>query len=112
MVIVKDAGVTTGAFYGYYNSKEELFEALVDDKYQHIINMYVSTQNEFLMLLTASAGTKYENMIHEMCEVETKVTYDFIKVIDKGKVAQEGNPAQLIKEDGIYSDMLRLQMGQ
>ena len=23
--IVKDAGVTTGAFYGYYKSKEELF---------------------------------------------------------------------------------------
>ena len=45
--IVKDAGVTTGAFYGYYNSKEELFEALVEDKYQHIMNMYVSTQDEF-----------------------------------------------------------------
>ncbi|MCI1931813.1 MAG: TetR/AcrR family transcriptional regulator [Clostridia bacterium] len=27
--IVKKAGVTTGAFYGYYNSKEELFDALV-----------------------------------------------------------------------------------
>ena len=27
--IVKMAGVTTGAFYGYYKSKEELFEALV-----------------------------------------------------------------------------------
>lgn len=114
--IVKDAGVTTGAFYGYYNSKEELFEALVDDKYQHIMNMYVSTQDEFkeydsakqqslmgkvshdclqdmleymyenedefLMLLTSSTGTKYENMIHEMCEVETKATYDFIKVME------------------------------
>ena len=27
--IVKMAGVTTGAFYGYYSSKEELFESLV-----------------------------------------------------------------------------------
>ena len=26
--IVKTAGVTTGAFYGYYKSKEELFDAL------------------------------------------------------------------------------------
>ena len=34
------------------------------------------------MLLTASTGTKYENMIHEMCEVETKATYDFIKVME------------------------------
>ena len=29
--IVKTAGVTTGAFYGYYDSKEDLFEALVSD---------------------------------------------------------------------------------
>ena len=28
--IVKTAGVTTGAFYGYYDSKEDLFEALVN----------------------------------------------------------------------------------
>lgn len=27
--IVKSVGMTTGAFYGYYKSKEELFEALV-----------------------------------------------------------------------------------
>lgn len=27
--IVKSAGVTTGAFYGYYDSKEKLFDALV-----------------------------------------------------------------------------------
>ena len=27
--IVREAGVTTGAFYGYYKSKEELFDAIV-----------------------------------------------------------------------------------
>ena len=32
--IVKTAGLTTGAFYGYYGSKEELFCALVDEPYQ------------------------------------------------------------------------------
>lgn len=30
--IVKEAGVTTGAFYGYYTSKEELFRALVENQ--------------------------------------------------------------------------------
>ena len=29
--IVKSVGMTTGAFYGYYKSKEELFEALVKE---------------------------------------------------------------------------------
>ena len=28
--IVKNAGVTTGAFYGYYSSKDALFTALVE----------------------------------------------------------------------------------
>lgn len=31
--IVKTAGVTTGAFYGYYDSKEALFEALAGPHY-------------------------------------------------------------------------------
>lgn len=38
--IVKNAGVTTGAFYGYYNSKEQLFSALVDESYNYLINKY------------------------------------------------------------------------
>ena len=29
--IVKSVGMTTGAFYGYYKSKEDLFEALVGE---------------------------------------------------------------------------------
>lgn len=32
--IVKTAGVTTGALYGYYASKEALFDALVEDHYK------------------------------------------------------------------------------
>ena len=38
--IVKTAGITIGAFYGYYNSKEELFSALVDESYRYIMNKY------------------------------------------------------------------------
>ncbi|MCD8027332.1 MAG: TetR/AcrR family transcriptional regulator [Erysipelotrichaceae bacterium] len=38
--IVKKAGVTTGAFYRYYDSKEILFEALVDEHAQHILDLY------------------------------------------------------------------------
>ena len=32
--IAKEAGVTTGAFYGYYKIKEELFDALEAQPYQ------------------------------------------------------------------------------
>ena len=34
--IVKDAGLTTGAFYKYYPTKEALFDALTDPYMEHI----------------------------------------------------------------------------
>ena len=38
--IVKSVGMTTGAFYGYYKSKEELFEAIVGEHYEYIHNVH------------------------------------------------------------------------
>ena len=38
--IVKDAGLTTGAFYKYYPTKEALFDALTDPYKEHIYQIY------------------------------------------------------------------------
>lgn len=48
--IVKEAGVTTGAFYGYYKSKEELFEALVGVQYTTFMDCYRGAQAAFVQL--------------------------------------------------------------
>lgn len=48
--IVKTAGVTLGAFYGYYKSKEELFEALVGEQYDYLMKCYRKAQTEFASL--------------------------------------------------------------
>lgn len=45
--IVKTAGVTTGAFYGYYDSKEELFEALVGEQYDTFMGAFKKTIQDF-----------------------------------------------------------------
>lgn len=45
--IVKTAGVTTGAFYGYYNSKEELFDALVGEQTEYVLQLFDNTVNKF-----------------------------------------------------------------
>lgn len=45
--IVKTAGVTTGALYGYYTSKAELFEALVSEAYNFVIDSYKAALREF-----------------------------------------------------------------
>ncbi len=48
--IVKTAGVTTGAFYGYYNSKEELFDALVGEQYTVMMGKFIQAQEAFTKL--------------------------------------------------------------
>ncbi len=48
--IVKMAGVTTGAFYGYYGSKEALFEALVGEQYEYFMSRFCRAQQEFANL--------------------------------------------------------------
>lgn len=45
--IVKTAGVTTGAFYGYYDSKEALFAALVGEQYETFMGAYKKAMREF-----------------------------------------------------------------
>lgn len=38
--IVRAAGVTTGALYGYYDGKEALFDALVRECYEHVMGEF------------------------------------------------------------------------
>lgn len=45
--IVKLAGVTTGAFYGYYKSKEELFEALTGEQAEYVLQLFDTTLDRF-----------------------------------------------------------------
>lgn len=45
--IVKNAGVTTGAFYGYYSSKDALFTALVEPHAAAVMGRFMTAQTEF-----------------------------------------------------------------
>ena len=45
--IVKRAGVTTGAFYGYFSSKEALFSAIVEPHAAALMGRYMETQTAF-----------------------------------------------------------------
>ncbi len=109
--IVRQAGVTTGAFYGYFKSKEELFDALAADPYHHILQMYQATLDQFhamppeqqrtcmteytiigmtamtnyiyehleafKLILCCAEGTPYENLIHDMIQMDRDATRDF-----------------------------------
>lgn len=69
--IVKKAGMTTGAFYGYYNSKEELFEALAGEHYEYLIERFKRAQTEFAKL-------PYERQPEVMGDISGKCMYDML----------------------------------
>lgn len=115
--IVKEAGVTTGAFYGYYQSKEELFCALVDEPAKNILGKFREAQNTFAnlppqmqteqmgkisgdcidwmveyiyehfdavkLLICSAEGTKYDQFIHTMVEIEIEGTHHFVQVLEQ-----------------------------
>ena len=57
--IVKSVGLTTGAFYKYYSTKEALFDALVDPYVEHLYGIYDGILEKFQSL---SAHEQTENM--------------------------------------------------
>lgn len=57
--IVKDAGLTTGAFYKYNPTKEALFDALTDPYIEHIYQIYDRVVEDFEKL---SAKEQTSNM--------------------------------------------------
>ena len=48
--IVKNAGVTTGAFYGYFSSKEALFNALLEPHAAALMGRFMEAQTSFAEL--------------------------------------------------------------
>ena len=48
--IVKNAGVTTGAFYGYFSSKEALFASIVEPHAKALMGRFMKAQTTFAAL--------------------------------------------------------------
>ena len=48
--IVKNAGVTTGAFYGYFSSKEALFASIVEPHAKALMSRFMEAQTTFAEL--------------------------------------------------------------
>jgi AcrR family transcriptional regulator len=103
--IVRDAGFTLGAFYGYYRNKEALFNALAAPA-EGLITMYKAAQDSFFarvgteetrnsrrlsteylrrfidyvyenfdafkLVICCAEGTKYQNYIHDLVELEVR----------------------------------------
>lgn len=122
--IVKNAGVTTGAFYGYFSCKEALFASIVEPHAAALMGRFMEAQTSFAgrpeaeqpehmgedsescldwmvdyicqnrepvkLLLCGAEGTSYENFVHNMVEVETESTLNYMKTLRRlGRPAPE-----------------------
>ena len=108
--IVKHAGVTTGAFYGYFSSKEALFASIVEPHAAILMSKYVNAHISFSelpaeeqpesgayihwmveyvcqhrepvkLLFCGAEGTSYENFIHNMVELEVESTFRYMETL-------------------------------
>ena len=74
--IVKNAGVTTGAFYGYFSSKEALFASIVEPHAAALMGRFMEAQTCFAELpekeqpahMGEASGNYVEWMVDYICE--------------------------------------------
>ena len=70
--IVKNAGVTTGAFYGYFSSKEALFASIVEPHAAALMGHFMESQISFAELpeeeQPAHVGKSSQSYIHWMVD--------------------------------------------
>ena len=90
--IVKDAGLTTGAFYKYYPTKEALFDALTDPYLEHIYEIYDQVVAEFEKLSSDDQTKNMASISNEGMEQMLDYVYDhydnfklLLKCGDSGK---------------------------
>ena len=73
--IVKNAGVTTGAFYGYFSSKEALFASIVEPHATALMGKFMEAQTSFAELpeseqpahMGVESGTYVDWMVDYIC---------------------------------------------
>ena len=95
--IAAEAGTTTGAIYSRYGGKEGLFSALVEPAAKEFTEIFVSVQEKFQkiepekqadymydhfeifqLLVDGAYGTKFQNFVEHLVEIETEYTYRFM----------------------------------
>ena len=121
--IVKLAGVTTGAFYGYYSNKEALFSALVEPHAAAIMGKFMQVQDHFAQLpdeeqmqqMGMESGACFDWMIDYLYEdsnheVEVEATFQFLKTLHRlGKaVPQIDRQLCHIVSSGMFSGVFEI----
>ena len=114
--IVKDAGLTTGAFYKYYPTKEKLFDALVDPYVEAVYEIYDGILNGFLELPVTEQTQNMTGASMDGMEQIVDYVYDhydnfrlLLKCGDSGKYENfiHNMVDREMKSSEVYTEKLR-----
>ena len=74
--IVKEAGFTQGAFYGYYQDKAALFNALVSDAADGLVNQFKAAQDAHFDLIPEEKTNRSQELSTEYLNYFINYIYD------------------------------------
>ena len=79
--IVREAGFTKGAFYGYYNSKEALFDALVSSAADDLIAQFKQAQQAHYELIPEDKAEQSRDLSTSYLNYFINYNFDAFKLV-------------------------------
>jgi len=103
--IVKDAGFTLGAFYGYYKDKEALFEDLVKEVAQELFSSFKSAQDSHFDLIDKEETIDTRELSTEYLKYFMDYIYDNFNEFKLLICCSEGT-----KYENFIDDLVKLEV--
>lgn len=102
--IVKEAGVTTGAFYGYFKSKEELFSALVEKEYRKMRDHYQKVQEDFSLLPLERQRADMKKVSEDCLEWMLHYAFENLEIFRLILLKSDGTPYSHLVDDMVETE--------
>ena len=103
--IAAGAGVTTGAFYGYFKSKDQLFDALVGKQYRHLLDLYYEILHGFTALTPQQQQTGMEDQSISAVNRMTDYIYDNLPAFQLILTCSQGTRYENLVHDMAMLDV-------
>ncbi len=105
--IVKDAGFTLGAFYGYYKDKESLFNSLVEDVVNEMFSSFQNAQDEHFELINKDRTADARKLSTEYLKFFMEYIYDNFETFKLLICCAEGTRYENFIDDLVTTELKR-----
>ena len=104
--IVKTAGVTTGAFYSYFDSKEELFTALTAKHYYRLLGSFEQAQEKFSAMPDEEKPSRMDDISSACVEEMLEYAFEYPREVRLLLVGAEGTSFANMADMMIDAELL------